>query len=102
MSRRLFTVFLALMALGLGACATAPTCTPVEIVVAAKEQRTRLRTEPGGLQTSQTGQVREIQRETFVREYWLKDAQGRWDQVTETAWKAAEVGRPAEVCRPRP
>ena len=86
-------------ALPLGACATGAPCTPVSIVVTAKEERTRIRMEPGGLRTTETGQLREVYREVLVREYWLKDAQGRWDLVSEAAWRAAEVGRPVEVCR---
>ena len=86
-------------ALSLGACATGAPCSPVSIVVAAKEERTRMRMEPGGLRTTETGYVREVYREVFVREYWLKDAQGHRDQVSEAAWRAAELGRPAEVCR---
>jgi len=83
----------------LGACATGALCTPVSIVVTAKEERTRIRMEPGGLGTTETGYLREVYREVLVREYWLKDAQGHRDQVSEAAWRAAEVGRPAEVCR---
>ena len=83
----------------LGACATGALCTPAAIVVTAKEGRTRMRLEPGGLRTTETGHLREVYREVLVREYWLKDAEGHWDQVSEAAWRAAEVGRPAEVCR---
>ena len=85
--------------LPLGACATGASCTPVSIVVTAKEERTRIRMEPGGLRTTETGHLREAYREVLVREYWLKDAQGHWAPVSEAAWRAAEVGRPVEVCR---
>jgi hypothetical protein len=90
---------LTLAVLPLGACATGAPCTPVSVVVTAKEERTRIRMEPGGLQTTATGQLREVSREVLVREYWLKDAQGHWAPVSEAVWRAAEVGRPVEVCR---
>ena len=99
MNRRTFAVVLLLAALSLGACATAPSCVPVAIVVAAKERRTRVGLEPGTLQTTETGRIREVLRESFVPEYWLKDTQGRWDQVSEATWRTAEVGQRAEVCR---
>lgn len=82
-----------------GACATGAPCTPVSIVVTAKAERTRMRMEPGGLRTTETGQLREVYREVLVREYWLKDARGHWAPVSEAAWRVAEVGRPAEICR---
>ena len=99
MNRRTLTVILTLSAFSLGACATAPSCTSVSIVVAAKERRTRLGLEPGMLRTTETGQIREVPRESFVPEYWLKDSQGRWDKVSEATWRVAEVGQRAEVCR---
>ena len=99
MSRRTFVALLLVAGLALGGCATTPLCAPVTITVAAKEQRTRMHSELQGLRTTETGRVVEVYRDVFVREYWLKDAQGRWDQVSEAAWRAAEVGRPAEVCR---
>ena len=99
MTRVAVTGSLLLAALWLGACATASTCASVPIVVAAKERRTRMLAEPGGLKTTETGQVREATREAFVPEYWLKDSQGHWDKVSEATWTAAEVGGRAEVCR---
>lgn len=101
MSRRIFDGVVVVAVLALGACAAVEPCVPVSVIVAAKDRRARLGTEPGGIRTTETGIVREIQRDTIVAEYWLKDTQGRWDRVSEATWRDAEVGRPAEVCRPR-
>jgi hypothetical protein len=88
-----------LVAVALGACATGSPCASITIVVAEKDQRTRWRLEPYGLQTSETGYVRQRYREVLATEYWLRDAGGRWHRVSDATWQAAEVGRPAEVCR---
>jgi hypothetical protein len=69
------------------------------MVVAAKERRPRLVPQPGGLTTSPTGYVRETYRETSITEFWLKDAQGKWTQVSQATWDTAEIGKPVEVCR---
>ena len=98
MSRRTHAVLL-LAGLSLDACASAPSCTPVAIVVAAKERRTRVSLEPGPLQTTETGQVRQAPRESFVPEYWLRDTQGHWERVSEATWTATEIGQRVEVCR---
>ena len=99
MNRRTVTVVLLLAGLSLDACATAPSCAPVAIVVAAKERRTRVALEPGGLQSTETGYVRPALRESFVPEYWVKDGQGGWHQVSEATWRTAEPGQRVEVCR---
>ena len=99
MNRRTLAVVLLLAGLSLDSCATAPSCAPVAIVVAAKERRTRIGLEPGTLQSTETGRVRQALGESFVPEYWLKDSQGRWDQVSEATWRTAETGQRVEVCR---
>ena len=99
MNPRTLAVVLWLAGISLDACATAPSCAPVTIVVAAKERRTRIGLEPGTLQSTETGHVRQAPRESFVPEYWLKDSQGRWDQVSEATWRTAEPGQRVEVCR---
>ena len=99
MNQRTLAVVLVSAGLALDACATAPSCAPVAIVVAAKERRTRVGLEPGTLQSTETGQVGQALRESVVPEYWIKDTQGRWDQVPEATWRTAETGQRAEVCR---
>ena len=83
----------------LAGCATAPACRPVGITVAAKDQRMTVRQEAAGLTTTESGHVREAYRDLLVREYWLRDAGGQWYRVDELAWRGAEIGRPANVCR---
>lgn len=91
-----------LSTLALSACATAASCHPVTVVVAAKQERTRIRAEPGGLMTTEMGYVREVHRDVLVREFWLKDLRGRWGRVSESTWRYAEIGKPAEVCQGQP
>ena len=99
MNRRTVTVVLLLAGLSLDACATAPSCTPAAIVVAAKERRTRVALESGALQSTETGYVRQALRESFVPEYWIKDGQGGWHQISEATWMTAETEQRVEVCR---
>ena len=99
MNRRTLAVVLLLAGPALDACATARSCAPVAVVVAAKERRTRVGLEPGALQSTETGHVRQAPRESVVAEYWLKDSLGRWDQVSEATWREAEPGQRVEVCR---
>ena len=89
---------LALAALGLAGCATLA-CEPATITVAAKEQRTRLEREFRGVTTDQLGRVAERWQDVPVREYWVKDPDGRWYRVSEAAWRTATVGESLEVCR---
>ena len=46
------------------------TCTPVVIVVAEKDERPRLQSEPRGLRTDELGRVKEQHREVIVSESW--------------------------------
>lgn len=99
MSARVFAGALVLAGLSLGACATALSCTPVFIVVTAKERRTRVDLDAGTPLGTETGRVRQAPRESFIPEYWLRDGQGRWYQVSEATWRTAETGQRVEVCR---
>jgi hypothetical protein len=99
MNQRRLGNALLLAVLSLDACATAPSCVPVAVTVAAKERRTRVGLESGALQSTPTGQVREALRESFVAEYWVQDSQGRWHQVSEATWQRAEPGQRVELCR---
>ena len=99
MNRRTLAVVLLLAGLSLDACATAPSCALVAIVVAATERRTRFALESGALQSTETGYVRQALRESFIPEYWVKDSQGGWHQVSEATWMTAETGQRVEVCR---
>ena len=74
------------------------TCKPITIVVAHKEEPTRLKSEVGGLRTTSTGSVVEERRESIVREYWVQAASGQEYRVSESDWRAAAVGSPLRVC----
>lgn len=98
MTPRTVAIALLLAGLSLDACVTAPSCVPVALVVVAKERRTRVGLQSGTLQSTPTGQIREVH-DSFVPEYWIKDSQGRWHQVPEATWRTTELGQGAEVCR---
>jgi len=82
----------------LGGCAGIA-CTPATVLVARKEDRPQLRSEPRGLRTDEAGRLEEVRRRVIVSEYWVQDTHGRWYRLSEPAWRAAEPGRPVEVCR---
>ena len=99
MNPSMLVVAVVLTGLSLDACVTAPACSPHMISVAAKERRPRISLESGALTSTPTGQVREALRESFVHEYWLRDSEGRWVQVSEATWTAAEPGERVQICR---
>jgi hypothetical protein len=91
-------VVVALLALALTGCAGVA-CAPATIVVAKKDDRSQLRSEPRGIRTDAQGRVSEVRREVIVTEYWVQDHEGRWYRLGEAAWRAVEPGQPVEVCR---
>jgi hypothetical protein len=97
MRRRLIALPVALAA-ALHGCASVA-CTPVTIVVADKDERPRLSSEPRGLRTDELGRVKEQRREVIVPEYWVRDREGHWYRVGEAEWRTAEPGRPLALCR---
>jgi hypothetical protein len=89
-------------ALGAGALAAgcaAVTCTPASVVVERKDERKELRSEFRGMRTGPTGAVVEDRRDVIVPQYWVLGRDGRWYQLTESDWRAAEPGQPVSVCR---
>lgn len=84
--------------LGLGGCATLA-CAPVTIVVAGKEERPTLVSQPRGLRTDELGRVKEERRDSIGHEYWVRDGDGHWFRVSDAQWQAAEPGQPLQVCR---
>jgi hypothetical protein len=74
-------------------------CTPAVIVVAEKDERLRLQSEPRGLRTDELGRVKEQRREVIVSEYWVRDPDGRWYRVARSAWQGVEAGQSLRVCR---
>jgi hypothetical protein len=74
-------------------------CTPATVVVADKDERPRLLSEPRGLRTDELGRVKEQRREVIASEYWVRDREGHWYRVGEAEWRAVEPGQPLSVCR---
>jgi hypothetical protein len=95
--RRLPALAVALLALLEGCAGLA--CTPTTVIVARKDQRSRLLSEPRGMRTDEQGRVEEVRREVIVTEYWVQDREGRWHRVAESAWRAVEPGQSIQVCR---
>jgi hypothetical protein len=89
---------LLIAAAALAACASVR-CEPFEIVVDAREERTRLVTEPRGIRTDERGRIRSDPPIVLVPSYWIRSAAGVWYEVSESVWRAAEPGRPLSVCR---
>ena len=85
-------------AVALAGCG-ALTCTPTTIMVAEKEERTRLMSESRGLRTDPMGRVYEDRREVPVPDYWVKDETNQWYRIGPTEFRTAEVGKPAQVCK---
>jgi len=82
----------------LAGCASAA-CVPATVVVERKEERRGLRSEFRGMRTSPTGAVVQEQREVVVPEYWVLGRDGRWYQLGQSEWQAAEPGRAISLCR---
>jgi len=95
--RPLTTLAASLLALVTAGCATV--CRPVTIEVDRKDERSRLVSEFRGIRTSEvSGRVIEVREDRIVHEYWLRDKEGRWHQVSESVWRAVTVGGRTEVC----
>ena len=70
---------------------------PITIIVVAKEIQPRWDSRVIGLQTGPSGRVVEIRQEQIVYEYWVKDIGGRWHQVSQREWQAAQLGEPFDL-----
>lgn len=66
---------------------------PIAIVVADKEARTRLERQFRGLTTGPTGYVHEVHQYVEVPEFWVRSTEGRWYRVDERTWRTAEIGQ---------
>lgn len=86
-----------LVAAALSGCAMF-TCEPVTIVVAQKNEWRRLESQFLGLRTSEVGRVVETRQDVLLREYRVKAESGQWYRIPEAEWRAAEVGKPLDVC----
>jgi hypothetical protein len=83
----------------LGVSCSVPTCRPLSIVVADREERSRLERVPRGIRTTETGQLEEARRTEVVRDYWVRALDGTWYRVPVERYQAAEIGRALEICR---
>lgn len=92
MRRRLIALPVTLAA-ALHGCASI-TCAPVTIVVADKDERPRLQSEPRGLRTDELGRLKEQRREVIVPEYWVRTA-----RAAGTAWSRPSGARPSRGSR---
>ena len=80
------------------ACASF-TCRPLSVTVAAKEERARLDMVPRGIETTATGRLEDLRAPEIVRDYWVRTEDGTWYRVSLDKFRAAEVGRPLELCQ---
>ena len=67
--------------------------------MAAKEERARLDMVPRGIQTTEAGRLEDLRAPEIVRDYWVRADDGTWYRVSLDKFRAAEVGRPLELCR---
>jgi hypothetical protein len=77
-------------------------CAPATVVVAEKDTRAELRGEPVGVRSEADdarGRAGFVYRQVIATEYWVRDREGRWYRVPESAWRATEPGHPVQVCR---
>jgi hypothetical protein len=74
-------------------------CTPATVVVDKKDERKELRSEVRGMRTGPTGAVIEDRRSVIASEYWVLGNDGRWYEISESAWRAVEPGQSISVCR---
>ena len=84
--------------LSLGGCA-ALSCDSVSIVVADKEERSRLDMAPRGFSTTATGGLEEVREPVIVREYWIRAEQGTWLRVSPQQYRLAEKGQRIAICQ---
>ena len=86
------------LALALGGCA-ALVCEPLTVVVAKKEERTRVDVVRRGIRTTEIGRLEEVETFKVAGDYWVQAQDGAWHRVSADQFKAAEVSRPLEICR---
>jgi len=86
---------LATLAAGCGSLA----CHPAPVIVAQKDERSRLEMVSHGTFTSETGYLKETRLPEVVREYWVRALDGTWYRVSVDQFRAVEVGGSVELCR---
>jgi hypothetical protein len=74
-------------------------CRPLSVTVAEKEERAGLDMVPRGVETTATGRLDVLRAPEIVRDYWVRAGDGTWYRVSLDKFRAAEVGRPLELCQ---
>ncbi len=88
------------LAIGVAGCASLTgSCEKTPIVVAAKEERSRLEWRRGAPRTTASGTVEETSEPVTVTEYYVRSTENTWHRVSETEFKAATPQQRIEVCR---
>jgi hypothetical protein len=75
-------------------------CQPAPVIVAEKEERSRLEMVPTGGFTSSTGRLEEVRAPKAVRNYWVRAKDdGTWYPISPERYRTVEVGDTVELCR---
>jgi hypothetical protein len=80
-------------------CATLAPCPKTAVVVAQKEERTRMEERRGAPRVTATGTIEDRVELVPVREYWVRDRGGGWHRVSDREYAAAAPGQSIDVCR---
>jgi hypothetical protein len=51
------------------------------------------------VQTTETGRLDVLRAPEIVRDYWVRAEDGTWYRVSLDKFRAADIGRPLELCR---
>jgi hypothetical protein len=89
---------LLLAALALAGCA-ALDCRPATVVVAKKEERTRIDDSVRAVRTDEVGRLQDVRRFAVVPDYWIIAEDGSSYRVPPDQLVAAQVGQSLQVCR---
>jgi hypothetical protein len=75
-------------------------CQPAPLIVAEKEERSRLEMVPTGGFTSPTGRLEEVRVPKAVRDYWVRAKDdGTWYPISPERYRDVKVGDTVELCR---
>lgn len=75
-------------------------CQPSPVIVAEKEERSRLEMVPTGGFSSSTGRLEEVRVPKAVRNYWVRAKDdGTWHPISPERYRTVEVGDTVELCR---
>lgn len=88
------------LAVAVAGCATgtpAP-CAKTRIVVAQKDERTRME-ERRTPRVTGSGAIEDTTEMVRITEYWVRDDAGAWHRITEREFEVVTPGQPLEVCR---